>query len=200
MNFFGMGPMELFVIMAIALIVFGPGRMPEIGRNIGSAIREFRRASQELTDELTRETDLKKLKEEVNSIRAEVAQTVPYLVGGVTVELEEPRAKPTTGGSGTEGSPSAAQPGPALPLDQAEDAALGGSSEVRESGEDLAPTSPDRPAGVAEAAVSSEQDQAGVATASAGGAAMRRRLAQRGAARRRERQSTHDGTDQFERS
>jgi sec-independent protein translocase protein TatA len=36
------GPMELIVILAIALIVVGPRRLPEVGRSLGKGIREFK--------------------------------------------------------------------------------------------------------------------------------------------------------------
>src|SRR2546421_4061473 len=49
---FNVGPTELIVILIIALIVFGPKRLPEIGRTVGKSLREFRRASQDLKDEL----------------------------------------------------------------------------------------------------------------------------------------------------
>lgn len=42
------GPAELIVVLVIALLVFGPKKLPEIGRGIGSAIREFKRASRDL--------------------------------------------------------------------------------------------------------------------------------------------------------
>jgi len=41
------GFQELLIIMAIALLVFGPDRLPELGRRLGRAMREFRRASDE---------------------------------------------------------------------------------------------------------------------------------------------------------
>ena len=44
-----MGPMELILILIVALIIFGPGRLPEIMGGIGRAIREFRRMSSEVT-------------------------------------------------------------------------------------------------------------------------------------------------------
>ena len=49
MNIFGMGPMELILILVIALIVFGPSKLPEIAGGIGRAIREFRRMSADVT-------------------------------------------------------------------------------------------------------------------------------------------------------
>jgi sec-independent protein translocase protein TatA len=36
------GPMELIVVLAIALIVFGPKRLPELGKSLGSGMREFK--------------------------------------------------------------------------------------------------------------------------------------------------------------
>ena len=38
------GPMELFVVLIIALIVFGPKRLPEMGRSLGKGLREFKEA------------------------------------------------------------------------------------------------------------------------------------------------------------
>jgi len=49
LNFLGIGPGELLFILILALIIFGPRRLPEIGRALGKSIREFRQASQELT-------------------------------------------------------------------------------------------------------------------------------------------------------
>jgi sec-independent protein translocase protein TatA len=37
-------PMHLILILAVALIIFGPGRLPEIGKGLGEAIRGFKRA------------------------------------------------------------------------------------------------------------------------------------------------------------
>ncbi len=53
MNFFGIGPAELILVLVVALIVFGPGRLPEIGSALGKSIREFRKATSEMTKELT---------------------------------------------------------------------------------------------------------------------------------------------------
>lgn len=51
MNFLGMGPMEILVILIIALMVFGPSRLPEIMGQAGKAIQDFRRATSELSNE-----------------------------------------------------------------------------------------------------------------------------------------------------
>ena len=45
---FDIGFPEVILILAIALIVFGPKKLPEIGRTLGKTLREFKRASNEL--------------------------------------------------------------------------------------------------------------------------------------------------------
>jgi sec-independent protein translocase protein TatA len=44
------GPLELIIILAIALLIVGPGRLPEMGNAIGRTIREFRSASSDISD------------------------------------------------------------------------------------------------------------------------------------------------------
>lgn len=46
---FGIGAPELVLILIVGLIVFGPGKLPEMGRTLGKGLREFRRASNALT-------------------------------------------------------------------------------------------------------------------------------------------------------
>ncbi|NMB44133.1 MAG: twin-arginine translocase TatA/TatE family subunit [Clostridiales bacterium] len=45
------GAFELILILLIALVIFGPSKLPQIGRSFGQAIREFRRGSKEISDE-----------------------------------------------------------------------------------------------------------------------------------------------------
>ena len=63
MNIFGIGLPEMAVIFTIALLVFGPKKLPEIGRSIGKAIRGFQDASRDFESEFTREA--KQLEEAV---------------------------------------------------------------------------------------------------------------------------------------
>lgn len=50
---FGIGPLEFVMILAVALLVFGPKRVPELARNLGRALAEFRRASNDLRQSLS---------------------------------------------------------------------------------------------------------------------------------------------------
>ncbi|OFX14270.1 MAG: preprotein translocase subunit TatA [Armatimonadetes bacterium RBG_16_58_9] len=52
-----LGPMEIFIILVVALIVFGPKKLPEIGRSIGKGLREFKKASNEVMSTLEAEDD-----------------------------------------------------------------------------------------------------------------------------------------------
>ncbi|MDG2989765.1 TatA/E family twin arginine-targeting protein translocase [Candidatus Synechococcus calcipolaris G9] len=56
MNFFGIGLPEMVVILVVALLIFGPKKLPEIGRSLGKALRGFQDASREFQDEVKRQT------------------------------------------------------------------------------------------------------------------------------------------------
>jgi sec-independent protein translocase protein TatA len=52
---FGLQPLHLIIIIVVALLIFGPKRLPEIGRYIGKTLTEFRAGTQELTKNLQEE-------------------------------------------------------------------------------------------------------------------------------------------------
>lgn len=49
---FGIGMTELLVILAIALIIFGPKRLPELAKHLGKALREFKKATDEVKENI----------------------------------------------------------------------------------------------------------------------------------------------------
>lgn len=57
MNFFDMGIMEILMIVIVATIIWGPGKIPQVARTIGKTIATLRKASQELTSQITRELE-----------------------------------------------------------------------------------------------------------------------------------------------
>lgn len=71
---FGIGPLEMVVILALALIVLGPQKFPEAGRAVGKALREFR----SMTSDLSRD------------INFDLDAPPPRRVPSHTVEVSEP--------------------------------------------------------------------------------------------------------------
>ncbi|PSR18397.1 twin-arginine translocase TatA/TatE family subunit [filamentous cyanobacterium CCP3] len=55
MNVFGVGLPEMALILVLALLVFGPKKLPEIGRSLGKAIKGFQDASKEFEEEFKKE-------------------------------------------------------------------------------------------------------------------------------------------------
>lgn len=52
---FGLGGSEIGLIFLIILLIFGPSQIPKMARGLGQAMREFRKAQREITDEVNRE-------------------------------------------------------------------------------------------------------------------------------------------------
>ena len=58
MDFFGIGFGEVLLILIVALIIWGPRRLPEIARTLGKTMRAIRRATYDLTSAVTKEIDI----------------------------------------------------------------------------------------------------------------------------------------------
>ena len=91
---FGIQPIHIVVIVVVALLIFGPKRLPEMGRSIGRAINEFRNGTREVTDSL---------REEVN---------FPGEAGKTTTPVNPAPAYPSPGAS-IPAQPQASPPAPA---------------------------------------------------------------------------------------
>src|SRR5437773_183502 len=81
------GPLELMVILLVALIVVGPAKLPEIGRQIGKGLREFRKVQDEVRDSIRMNLD-----DEPPRVPTRQAPTVPTPVEPVPVDGEVQRA------------------------------------------------------------------------------------------------------------
>ena len=71
-----LGMPELLIILVLALIIFGPRKLPDLGRSLGKSIGEFRRASNELKSTLEEEIRLEEVKEQRAKMEAEQASAV----------------------------------------------------------------------------------------------------------------------------
>jgi sec-independent protein translocase protein TatB len=69
---FGIGMPELLLILAIALIVIGPKKLPDLAKSLGRAFAEFKRATSELKDSLEIDSELKDIKKTFHSMSDDV--------------------------------------------------------------------------------------------------------------------------------
>ena len=75
-----MGPLgmpELIVIFVIALLVFGPRKLPELGRSLGKSLGEFKRASNELRNTLEEEVRVEEQREATQRVTAPAPADTP---------------------------------------------------------------------------------------------------------------------------
>lgn len=62
---FNLGMPELIVIFIVALLIFGPKKLPELGKSLGRAMSEFKRSSQEFRNNLESEVEVDKIKKDL---------------------------------------------------------------------------------------------------------------------------------------
>ncbi|MCG9885881.1 MAG: TatA/E family twin arginine-targeting protein translocase [Cyanobacteria bacterium] len=94
MNVFGIGLPEMALIGIVALLVFGPKKLPEIGRSFGKALRGFQEASKEFETEFKREAE--QLQKVVSEPMQATLEQKPALTG-------TPEQGATAGASGDRG-------------------------------------------------------------------------------------------------
>ena len=69
---FGIGMPEMILILAIALIVIGPKKLPDLAKSLGRAMREFKRATTEFKETMDLDSDLKEVKSAFEDIDDEI--------------------------------------------------------------------------------------------------------------------------------
>ena len=74
---FNVGPLELVIVLVIALLVIGPKRLPEMGNSLGKTIREFRKASTDVTDAVSLEPESKPAAQQATAAPAAPAAAAP---------------------------------------------------------------------------------------------------------------------------
>ncbi len=106
--FGSIGMPELVIILVIALIIFGPRKLPELGRSLGKSLGEFKKASNELRNTLEEEVRVEEQKEQKAKMQAEQASALaasaqPITPGStgdpVTPESAEPTISRTNTGT-----------------------------------------------------------------------------------------------------
>src|ERR687887_1367855 len=94
------GMPELIIILVIALIIFGPRKLPELGRSLGRSINEFKKASNELRSTLEEEIRVEEQKDRVSG----AAAATPPAATPPPVDATVSRTTTTTPGTGTTGT------------------------------------------------------------------------------------------------
>jgi len=93
-----LGGQEILLILVIALIVFGPRRLPDIGKSMGKMLAEFRKASQDFKRTIEDEVEAEKIRASIESVRTvtepEAAPAPPPPAEGSTAGGTEPVATP----------------------------------------------------------------------------------------------------------
>ena len=73
---FGMGMPEILLILAIALIILGPKKLPEIAKSLGRGIAEFKKATRDFKQSVEVDNDFKEAKETLQEMKKDVEQSV----------------------------------------------------------------------------------------------------------------------------
>jgi TatA/E family protein of Tat protein translocase len=103
--FGSIGGPEILLIFVLALLLFGPRKLPDIGRALGKTVAEFRKATSEFKSTLEREVEMERLKETGGALKSAGADTVdavkgPGLLSEIRAALRPPAAtEPYGGGS-----------------------------------------------------------------------------------------------------
>ena len=95
--FGSIGMPELIIILVIALIIFGPRKLPELGRSLGRSINEFKKASNELRSTLEEEIRIEETKERTQA----AASATPPSAAPPPVDATVSRTTTTAPGTGT---------------------------------------------------------------------------------------------------
>ena len=92
---FGIGMPEMILILAVALIVIGPKKLPDLAKSLGKAMGEFKKATSDLKESMQIDTELKEVKSAFNDIgRDDLKETTGSTSGkDETPEADKPEGR-----------------------------------------------------------------------------------------------------------
>lgn len=86
---FGIGLPELIIILIVGLIVLGPQKLPEMAKGIAKALSEFRKATQEIKQNLEIDESLKEIKQNIDDSVKDLRENIAESMGGVENPLKD---------------------------------------------------------------------------------------------------------------
>lgn len=108
-----LGGPELFLIFVVALIVFGPRKLPEIGKSLGKMMGEFRRASNDFRSTIESEVEAEKIRDSLRIEPPSVEPVPPSRALAADSGASSPETAPEAGSpAAPEGAP--AEPAPVI--------------------------------------------------------------------------------------
>jgi TatA/E family protein of Tat protein translocase len=105
------GPLELVIILVIALLVLGPGKLPDVGAALGKSIKEFRKASSDIQDAVSVNVDTSPLP---------ATPAVPPIAAPVAAPAPAPLAPPPVVDAAPMAAAPIVEPAPAPPASPAD--------------------------------------------------------------------------------
>jgi len=87
---FGIGMPEMLLILAIALIIIGPKKLPDLAKSLGRAFAEFKRATSELKESLEIDSELNDIKTAFNDMSSDIKEAIEV---DVDTESEDQKAQ-----------------------------------------------------------------------------------------------------------
>jgi len=86
--FGSIGMPELIIILVIALIIFGPRKLPELGKSLGRSLSEFKKASTDLQNTLEQEIKIEEEKEKEDKIKSKFDSTTTFGSEGTSAKSD----------------------------------------------------------------------------------------------------------------
>ena len=94
MGFLGIGTWEILLILILALIILGPGKLTEVARTLGKTVRAIRKASTDLTTAVTRELDVTQNDPSSSQPKEEKTKGAPSATSESGAESQDNPTKP----------------------------------------------------------------------------------------------------------
>ncbi len=102
---FNIGPLELVIILVIALLILGPGKLPEVGAALGKSIREFRKAASDVQETASADFGLPFLSRRTRGSKARLMRRCLAVASGDSVGFSAGSSEATRAASSTRSMP-----------------------------------------------------------------------------------------------